>query len=190
MICFSFPTLCRFYWGLGFSFADIHHSMMIFRRSDFIEILVFIVCKPRADIRIRVRRTVIRTRIDETAMRIRTVIRATDKSATNGWVPLTIGIVCSPYRVIWCNLGCYHIAISTVLNTTDAVTRYIQTLHNSLCLGDRVEYVPFMVYRVWADFSHLWFESIGIATDVDGYIIHNLPCATKEQLKAKAFVTV
>ena len=47
---------------------------MIFRRSDFIEILVFIVCKPRADIRIRVRRTVIRIRIDETAIRIRIVV--------------------------------------------------------------------------------------------------------------------
>ena len=68
--------------------------MMIFRRSDFIEILVFIVCKPRTDIRIRVRRTVIRIRINETAIRIRIVIRATDKTAT--LKPSTFSVISFP----------------------------------------------------------------------------------------------
>lgn len=44
------------------------------------------VCKPRAVIRIRVRRCVVRVRIDETAIRVGVVIRATND--TTRWKPL------------------------------------------------------------------------------------------------------
>lgn len=43
--------------------------------------IFFSVCKPRAVIRIRVRRCVIRVRIGETAIRIRIVVRTTNDTA-------------------------------------------------------------------------------------------------------------
>lgn len=45
-------------------------------------LLRWIVCEPRAVIRVRVRRCVVRVRIHETAIRIRVVVRATDTTAT------------------------------------------------------------------------------------------------------------
>lgn len=57
------------------------------------------VCEPRAVIRIRVRGCVVRVRIDETAIRVGVVIRATNDTAR--WKPLTFYIILFKFSFLY-----------------------------------------------------------------------------------------
>lgn len=96
----TFQPYGCFCWGSDFSLLAIRHHAAICCWSDIL-IYLYSVCKPRADIRVRVRRCVIRIRKNETAIRVRIVVRPTDTTAfeilylflmqdVNGFLPPTL----------------------------------------------------------------------------------------------------
>ena len=163
-----------------FSLCDLH----AFRCFNYFEISA--EGEPRAVTRVRDRRSVIRVRADETAIRVRIVARPTDAPASIMCIILTIGIVLIPLAVVGGYTRGYDVAVSTELDTADAVPRSVKSLDYAFLFCQIVaDYMVFRINRIRACGNTLIFLELGEGRHVGGDEVHDFPVTSDKILNTE-----